>query len=220
MSPFLASFLILTGLNVVLTLCPVTVEAAFRDELFLRVGYLFFHYTVAPKKPPKKKKKKEPEEKPKKNRIAELYRAKGLSGFLKILGEAAKVAGGAAKGIFTHMVFARFRLQIRVAGEDAAKTAVDYGYVCGAVGSATSLLLGHAKCRDCRVGVVPDFRAEKSSVDFDMKARIMVFFLLQTVMRALIQSVRVIKTAKAADNSARGNNSVTESGVIHGGTSH
>jgi hypothetical protein len=222
MSPLLRAFLILTGVNMILSACPVTVEAAFREELFLRVGYLFFHYTVAPKKPKKeeKEKKEKPEKKPKKNRIAELYHAKGLYGFLKILREAAKVAGGAAKGIFHHLVFKRFRLELRVAGEDAAQTAVDYGYVCGAVSSATSLLLGYAKCGDCHINVIPDFRAEKSSVDFSMKARIAVFFLIQTLLRALIQSIQVIKTAKAADNSAGKNNSATESGVIHGGTSY
>ena len=219
MTPPLLVFLILTGLNLLLMACPVRIDAAFREELFLRVGYLFFHYTVSPKEKAKNKPAKSAG-KPKKNRVAELYHAKGLSGFLKILGRAAKIAGSAAKGVFTHIYFARFLLEIRVAGEDAAKTAVDYGCVCGIVGPAASLMLGHAKCRDCRIRVVPDFCSEKSSVEFSMKARVAVFFLVQTALRALIQSVRLIKDSKAADYNAERNNTVTESGVIHGGTSH
>lgn len=196
-------FLGLTLFNMILLACPVTVEAAFREKFFLRVGFLFFHYTLIPKKPEKEKTKAEKTgaKQPKKNRLEELYRAKGLSGFLKILGEAGKIAGGAAKKIFEHTVFARFRLQIGVSGGDAAKTAVNYGYVCGAVGSATSLLLGHAKCKDCRIGITPDFRSEQSSVDFEMKARVASFFLLQTALRALFQFLKFIKAAKTAHTS-------------------
>lgn len=198
-------FLCLTLFNMILLACPVTVEAAFREEFFFRVGFLFFHYTLMPKKPEKEKTKAEAEEtgakQPKKNRLAELYRSKGLSGFLKILGEAAKIAGGAAKKIFEHTVFARFRLQIGVSGGDAAETAVNYGYVCGAVGSATSLLLGRAKCKECLIGITPDFRSEQSSVNFEMKARVASFFLLQAALRALFQSMKIIKAAKTAHTS-------------------
>ena len=196
-------FLCLTLFNTILLVCPVTVEAAFREEFFLRVGFLFFHYTLMPKKPEKKKAETEETgaKQPKKNRLAELYRAKGLSGFLKILGEAAKIAGGAAKKIFQHTVFAHFRLQIGVSGGDAAETAVNYGYACGAVGSATSLLLGHAKCKECRISVTPDFRSEQSSVDFEMKACVMTFFLFQAALHALFQSLKIIKAAKAAHTS-------------------
>ncbi len=186
--------------------CPVTVDASFHEELFLRVGFLFFHYTVTPKKPGKKEKaepekEKPAEEKPKRNRIQELYKEKGLSGFLKILNEAAKVADGAAKEIFLHTVFVRFHLKINVCGEDAAKTAVDYGCVCGAVSSATSLLLGYAKCRDCHINVMPDFSSEQSSIDFEMKSRAASFFLLRAAVRALFRSLKIIKAAKAAHNS-------------------
>lgn len=194
-------FLILTLVNLILLACPVKVEAGFRDELFLRVGFLFFRYVVAPKKPGKEKKEKAGAEKTKKNRLEELYREKGLAGFLKILGKAAEIAAGAAKEIFRHLVFGRFWLQIRVGGEDAAKTAVDYGHVCGAVGSAVSLLLGCAKYRDCRIDIAPDFRSEQSSVAFDMEAHTAAFFLLRAALRAFFQSVKVIKAAKAAHNS-------------------
>ncbi len=194
-------FLGLTLFNVILAACPVTVEAAFREKFFLRVGFLFFQYTVSPKKAEKKEQEGKPEkQKPKRNRIAELYREKGLSGFLKILGKAAKIAGGAAKEISLHTVFARFWLRVGVSGPDAAQTAVDYGYVCGAVGSATSLLLGGAKCRDCRIDVTPDFCAEESSVDFEMKARVASFFVLRAALRALFRSLQIIKAAKAAHN--------------------
>lgn len=199
-------FLGLTLFILVLMVCPVTVEATFREELFLRVGFLFFHYTVTPKKPGNKeeattKKEKAEEEKPKRNRIQQLYHEKGLSGFLKILNEAVKIAGGAAKEIFLHTVFVKFHLKINVRGEDAARTAVDYGYVCGAVGSATSLLLGHAKCKDCRINVMPDFSSEQSSVVFEMKARAASFFLFRASVRALFRSLKIIKAAKAAHNS-------------------
>ena len=195
-------FVALTILNSVLLACPVTVEVKFRDEPYVRVGYLFFRYVVTPRPPAKEKpkKKKAGAEKPKENRLKELYRRKGLSGFLAILKETAKIAAGAAKEVFRHLTFLRFWLKIGVGGEDAAKTALDYSYVCGAVGSATSLLFGYAKYRNCRIEVAPDFRSEQSSVAFDMKARVAAFFLLRAALQALLQSGKIIKAIKATHN--------------------
>ncbi len=189
----------------ILLACPVTVEAAFREEFFLRVGFLFFHYTLMPKKPEKEKKRqrqrKQVQSSRKKTGLRNFTGQRGFPVFSKFSGKPRKSHAARQRKFSEHTVFGRFRLQIGVSGGDAAETAVNYGHVCGAVGSATSLLLGYAKCKDCRIDVAPDFRSEQSSVDFEMKARVASFFLLQAALRALFQSLKIIKAAKTAHTS-------------------
>jgi hypothetical protein len=176
--------------------CPVTLRAAFRDEFSARAGYLFFHYTIAPRPPRKKEAKPPKEEKPEKSKLRLLLEQKGLSGFLSILQEAAKIASGMAKRLFSHFSVNPFRLDIAVAGDDAARTAVTYGHVCGIVGTASSLLLGNVKCKNCKIRVTPDFLNTKSRVQFEAEIRVRLFFLLAAGLFALFRSIRLIRRVK------------------------
>lgn len=176
--------------------CPVTLSAEFNEKFSLRVSFLFLRYTVVPPKEKKKKAEVSEAEAPKKNRLYELYNAKGLSGFLKVLKEAANIASEAAQEIFRHTVFRRFWLKISVCGEDAADAALNYGHVCGAVGSGVGLLLGHSKVVDCRVDVLPDFSSRESSVYFSAKARVALYFLVKAALRAFFRSLKLIKAEK------------------------
>ena len=188
--------LILITVFAALLSCPVTVSAEFSEKFSLHVGFLFFRYTVVPPKEKKKKAEVSKEEAPKKSRVRELYEAKGLSGFLKLLKEAANIASEAAQEVFRHTVFRRFWLKISACGEDAAAAALNYGHVCGAVGSGVGLLLGHSKVVDCRVDVLPDFSSQESSVYFSAKARVASYFLLKAALRALFRSMKLIKAEK------------------------
>ncbi len=199
---FLRIFLWMQLIFTVLMLCPITFQVSYRDKLHFRIRYLFFHYTVAPHAPKKKKpkKKKKPAGKSFLGKIGELYQKEGLSGFLSILKEVAGIAGGLAKGIFSHLVFSHFWLKISVSGGDAARTAVYYGYVCSVVSTATGAILKKAKCKECHVLIDPDFQSEKSSVKFDTKVHILPFFLINAVLRASIRSVKLIKSITAIHN--------------------
>lgn len=184
-----------------LLILPVTVHVEYHEKASVCIGYLFFRFHF-----PSRRKKKEKEEKPageeppKKNRLKKLYDAKGLSGFLSLLKEAVQIASEPASKIFRHTVFHRFWLKIRVSGEDAAATALDYGIVCGAVSSGLGILLGHARCTDCRVDVLPDFCSEESSLCFSANARVLAVFWLKTVNHAIFRSVHLIKAGKAVHN--------------------
>ncbi len=190
--------LIVAAAVALLLSCPVTVFAEYSEKLSLSVGYLFFRYSIVPKKQKKKKVKEKKAQAPKENSIQKLYRERGLSGFLTFLKKAAEIASGAAREIFSHTVFSLFQLSIRVCGEDAAEAALNYGRVCCVVSSGVGLLLGTAKCRDCRTDILPDFTSQESSVSFRAKARVAAFFLLKTALWAFFRSVKMIKAGKAA----------------------
>lgn len=181
---------------------PVTVQVEYREKASVCIRYLFFRFHIPPKKKKKEKKEEKPagEKAPAKNRLKKLYEAKGLSGFLSLLKEAAQIASEAASEVLRHTVFHRFWLKIRVSGGDASAAALDYGKVCGAVSSGLGILLGRARCTDCRVDVLPDFCSEESSVCFSADARVLAFFLLKAVNRAIFRSVHLIKAGKAVHN--------------------
>jgi hypothetical protein len=179
---------------------PVTVQVEYRENASACIRYLFFRFHIPSTKKKKKEEKPAKEEPPKKGWLKKLYEAKGLSGFLSLLKEAAKIASEAASEVFRHTVFRRFWLNIRVGGEDASAVAVDYGKVCGAVSSGVGVLLGCARCTDCKVNVLPDFCSEKSTVTFHADARVLAFFLVKAAVRVIFRSIHLIKVGKAVHN--------------------
>lgn len=182
--------------------CPVVIRVRYREDLYFRIWYLFFHYTVAPRPEPEEKQEQAPAkaEQSKKNRFRELLQKKGLSGFVDIFHEVSEVASKAGKELFSHLVFDQFQLEISVTGENAAQTALNYGYVSGAVGSAAGLFLGNVRCRSYHISVNPDFQGEKSRVVFDAKAHIRLISFLYGGLRALIRVLKVIKSLKTINN--------------------
>ena len=79
------------------------------------------------------------------------------------------------------------KLDIVVGGEDAAKTAISYGIVCGAV---ETLYAVGSRCRKLKVGskvfVACDYLGESFRCEFDMVLKVRVFRLLTTVLRAFL----------------------------------
>lgn len=191
-----------------LLICPVTFRISYRDTLSVSVKYLFFQVQLAPvpekpEKPKRKKKEKEPYNAGVSEKIKALYRQEGLGGFLKIFGKAAKIGGGAAKSILTHLAFSWFDLSISVGGEDAAQTALNYGRTCGAVSSAAGIFLGKAKCRKSCITIFPDFGSSDSQVNFSTKVSVKAFFLLSAALRALFRLIKLIRPLKTATVAAR-----------------
>lgn len=190
------------ALLLLLNLSRVTCLVRFDGSFFLRVGYLFFHYTVFPR-PPEKEKKGETEQAAEKEapaglgaKLRGLLEKRGLSGFLSVLQETASAASGTAKKLFAHFRVGRFLLTISVGGDDAAQTAVEYGTVCAAVGTAAGAVLSQVKCKKWSITVDPDFSGRDSSVRFEMKAGIRLIFLLIAAVYGLVRFVRISKKLK------------------------
>lgn len=190
------------ALLLLLNLSRVTCFVRFDGSFFLRVGYLFFHYTVFPR-PPEKEKKGETEQATEKEapaglgaKLRGLLEKRGLSGFLSVLQETASAASGTAKKLFAHFRVGRFLLTISVGGDDAAQTAVEYGTVCAAVGTAAGAVLSQVKCKKWSITVDPDFSGRDSSVRFEMKAGIRLIFLLIAAVYGLVRFVRISKKLK------------------------
>ena len=105
-----------------ITLIRVQVFAYYSEEFLLTVKILFFKIKILPakekpekKKPekkPKKEKKQKPKEEAKKEKpeekkqsyLGKLKEKKGLSGLISLFTSLARIAGGALKGLFFHIV--------------------------------------------------------------------------------------------------------------------
>ena len=55
---------------------------------------------------------------------------RGVSGFLHLLTEAAKLAAGTGKKILSHVTVYHMQADVRIVGKDAADTAAKYGQAC------------------------------------------------------------------------------------------
>lgn len=187
------------------TLIRVQVFATYTEELNLTIKILFYKKTLVPpppkkekpkkeKKPKKQKKKPEPEEtgekkeEEKKSFLARLHEKKGLSGVIELFTGLAKIAGGALKKIFSHIVIHKMDVGIAVNSGDAASTAVTYGRLCSAIYPSINVIVAATKCKDYHVTVEPVFDDEKDTeIYVDIHAHLRIIFALAAALKAGIK---------------------------------
>jgi hypothetical protein len=180
----------------VLLACPVRIRAGFEDGFSAQVRFLFFRYRIYPRPEQKKEKPAKEEEERKKPKIPDIIREKGLSGFLGILKELARIASGTARRVLARFCIDSFELDAAVCGSDAAHAAVNFGAVCSAVYSAAGVLAGCMKFRDRSINIVPDYNGSESRVRFRLRAHVRLFFLVSALLWGLAHSGGLLKALK------------------------
>ena len=170
-----------------LTLFNVYIYAEYKDELSVWIKIAFFKLQLIPQKPKKKKKKhkkkkvKEKKKEPEKqeNVLKNFIKEKGLSGIINILKQIATLAAETLKDLFKRVTIVSFKLNIQIAGEDAADTAIKYGYCCSVIFPAVSAILSVVKYKERNIQVVPDFSDDpETRIDGKLVARIRICSLL------------------------------------------
>ena len=178
---------------------PVTFYVSFENDVKLSMRYLFVKIRILPDKPKKKEKKGAPtEEKPKQGdekdvlkKLKEVSNKTGLGGFIEIITDLAKTVGGSAAGIIRHIVIKSFDAEVKSGGEDAAQTAINYGYVSAVIYPAVSIILGGVKkYKSARVQIFPDYNSKSSSVNFSCVFRIKLWWVNLNALRALIKLIK------------------------------
>lgn len=143
--------------------------------------------TVADKPKVNSKKRAEPK---KENIILKwvknTFKEKGLSGLLNAFREIAKLAETLLKPIFKHIRIKLLDLNVRVAFEDAADTAVKYGYFCSGIYPALAVLLNIMKYDDYSVNIAPDFDKKEPEFDVFTNLKILPWFVVIGAVKALI----------------------------------
>ena len=198
--------LIVAAVILLLLLIPVGADVSWKDDIIVKLKIAFVPITVYPpkpkkEKPKKKQKKKETKEKPKDEKPKEkedgIIKKKGLSWLIDFIKRAAELAAGALKFFFGRIMIKKLMLSIRVAGEDAAETAVSYGKTCAAVYPALGIIMGAARHRRYGVEIAPDFEENaKTQISLELKARILVLWLVALVIKYGIKGIRLMLEIK------------------------
>lgn len=172
----------------------------------LTIKVLFFKKTLLPSEPKKKKtkkKKKKPAKKPepkpqprpekkdkeeKKSYLGKLKEKKGLSGLMSLFTGLAKIATGALKGLFSHIVVHKLDIGIQLSSGDAASTAINYGRLCSALYPAVDIITAATVCKSYNVSVEPVFDDDKETEYYaDVHAHLRVIFAVGEAIKAGIR---------------------------------
>lgn len=191
------------------TLFNVYIYGEFVEELSLSVKVAFLKFRILPKtkkkKKPKKKKKKQgkdnkkkKENKPEKNVSSfEYLKEKGLSGIINIIKGVAKFAVDAFKDLFKKITVTHFSLDFKIAGDDAADSAIKYGYCCSAVFPALRAIFGVVKCEEYDVNINPDFSdTPKTTVNVKVIAKIRICSIISFALTKAFKAIRLYLKAK------------------------
>ncbi len=199
----IALYIILGILLLLFLITLIRVEVFFRytDEVALTLKVLFVQIKILPqKKAPKKKKEEKPkekkqekpkekkEEKPKEKKpsyLQKLKEKKGLSGLVSLFTSLAKIAAGALKGLFSHIVIKKLDVGIALSGDDASAVALNYGRLCSVFYPAVNIITAATVCKDWNVSIEPVFDPDRpTEVYADVHAYLRIIFALWELIKA------------------------------------
>lgn len=183
-------------------LIPIRIYAHYHEEFECTLYVGFVRLPIYPSKPKKKKLKKKSKtsekkkEEPKKKKPS-LVKEKGIVFILDLIKKIADLAQTVLKDFFKHILIKKLQLSIKVAGSDAADTAIKYGQCCSAVYPAVSIIARSMKCPKYGVDILPDFNENaKSDVKFEFMARVFVFRLVFLVIKHGFRAIKLLLELK------------------------
>ncbi len=177
--------------------CPVSFSLSYGEKGFqAKVGYLFFHkhfsFSQEEKKRSDKGKKSSQEKESVLDKLRRLSSENDSTSFFEFLRETAALAAGSLKKLFHHIVIKKLSLDVSVAGEDAAQTALSYGKLCALIYPAVSVLVSQTKTKWYGVSVFPDFSEQaQTKAKFEVQSRVKVLFLLSAGVGFLVKFTAV-----------------------------
>lgn len=183
---------------IILLLClPVHVKASYVGSFLFDVRYAFLRFTLYPPKPKKEKpekpeKEEEPKEEkkekpPKENMFQTFYNNQGFDGVMGLIHSAGQSVGGFLHSMYRHLIIHDLYLRMYIAGGDAARCAVKYGRVQGAVMPPLALICHTCRVRKYDIDISPDFIATFSSAEFYFHCSIRPLFVLGAVIALLFR---------------------------------
>ncbi len=205
-------------------LIPVRVIGHYDGTFEMYIKYLFIKIKLFPKekkdkkeKKPKKPKKEKPQKEkspkekkpenskePKGNIFLNFYNNQGFEGVLQLIADTLSAVGGIFSGTFKHFVFRELYLSMKIAGSDAADTAVKYGKISSAVFPAMGYICSKARVKKYDIDLQPDFINYQNTAEFHFQFGLSPIFLTNSIFAAgfkLVKNVlfKLLKV-QSADN--------------------
>lgn len=203
MTVFLIVLAVVLLLLVSVCFLPVTLSIAFRNGFFLKIRFSGIKlFEIEPEK--------DEEKNPKKNVVsdkgaenatvtagkeifAKLKKKYGLLGAIKkLLGFCGAVIAHIKK-LLRHIKINKVRLNLTVATDNAAITAIEYGAVCSVVYPLLSFLDSCADVAFKQINVSSDFDSKESQLEFSLNVRLRVFYLLLAALGAFTEYKKFVE---------------------------
>lgn len=154
------------------------------EEFILSFKLLFFVFTVSPENKKKKKKKAKKKEKEKKELPAKKEKDNFFRSHTSDFGvfDYIELIGIVIEKFVAKIYFDKLGAEIRVAGDDAAQTALNFGRLNAAIYPIAGLINGHKRIKKLHIGITPDFTTTKSVYNAEAIAYIRIFDVLAAVI--------------------------------------
>lgn len=154
------------------------------EEFILSFKLLFFVFTVSPENKKKKKKKAKKKEKEKNERPAKKEKDNFFRSHTSDFGvfDYIELIGIVIEKFVAKIYFDKLEAEIRVAGDDAAQTALNFGRLNAAIYPIAGLINGHKRIKKLHIGITPDFTTTKSVYNAEAIAYIRIFDVLAAVI--------------------------------------
>ena len=154
------------------------------EEFILSFKLLFFVFTVSPENKKNKNKKAKKKEKEKKERPAKKEKDNFFRSHTSDFGvfDYIELIGIVIEKFVAKIYFDKLEAEIRVAGDDAAQTALNFGRLNAAIYPIAGLINGHKRIKKLHIGITPDFTTTKSVYNAEAIAYIRIFDVLAAVI--------------------------------------
>lgn len=208
-------YILLALLLVVLLLwhIPITGRVTYDGELRAQVNILGVPYYTFPEKKQsafaeKRATKNRPQSKKEKTlrkaraqwrEVVALFREDGLEATLHYLLETVKLLGQTLGKLLRVVTIKELKLELVIATEDPADTAVRYGQVCSVVYPALAALQKGMRVRRQQVRIEPNFLLEKSDAFVDLRVGTYLGPLLGAILAALVHFMMINDEGQPTD---------------------
>ena len=168
---------------VLLLLIPISVHIKYDGDFFVKLKIAGIKAFEAEPKEEIKEPSSDTESNKKAKKQTEkafdkLKKKHGFAGAVKEIFVFLKAVLERLKDELKHIAIRKLCLDIKVASENAASTAIEYGAVCAAVYPVLAFLDGILNIKMKSINVTSDFNSDKSNFTFSVIIRSRIFFLI------------------------------------------
>lgn len=183
-----------------LLLLPLTVDLFFEDKLVLKIKYsgitIFDSQKKSDLKKSEKSKKKhniksETNKSKEENFFKKIYNQKGMLGAVRCFSEIIILFLKKIRWILRYFRFRKFKLDLCIATQDAADTAINYGMVCGAIYPLILFLDTNTDFKAKEINIYANFDKEDSKFQLSMSIKTILLFWFIAVISAFLEFLKL-----------------------------
>ncbi len=185
----------------ILLFLPVKIDLAYDKHFVLKIKYSGITVFNNQKKPKQKKTRKKPAKqtaekknkatKKKDNFIVSTYKQKGLLGTIDYFSKILALVFKKLWWLVKRFKFRKFKLNLTVATNDAANTAIKYGKVCAACYPTLSLLQTFADFKAKEINISADFDKKESDFKISFIVSTRLVCLITVTISAIAQYLKL-----------------------------